>query len=625
MIVDPLRTRAVVVGVDEYGIEGWSLRGPVDDARKFVEWLVSRGVPAANIELLISRPAGPVCGVVPSEPVSWRVEKTFTKMTSLSSELLIVYWGGHGVADNMESCRLFYGDAVERSKLNLDLNTLLRAMRTDSYSSHPRQLVLVDACQTFVHDRGWVTSLPRFVPAMGRSESSRDQHVLFATSPGQLAVNDDTARTGLFSQAVREVLGQLAPGTWPPDPAALSDGVRRRFQAWYDEGRTDQVPSYVSFCGRGSEEHVVFSASAADPRATAFSSNLLLLEDDAVGRLRSIVEGVEVPADLALMYRDVARGIAGRMPPFPGSVWGVVSALRGATGAVPLFEFLARLASAGGRNSALLSWIKEHAPEHGIALESLARFSGPLRDVYLVQVTPDLLGAGFDVVLWCYGPCGGWQLMSTSDGLALGATRAALSGLLEEILAVAGFEPIVEFRLPVDLLEHPVDELVVCFGGYDQRLGDLCPVVVRPQDRPLSPEWERKWEQVRADQPGSARPMSADAVSAYDARALREAHTIGITRDRVTTPIFEAVEAVLAAGVPVVLWHRPSDLHLGYQKPTEKILLGRQPCAVPGAVKDQRFDAGRSHVPGDHPGLGVVLLWDDPNRIPPTMTWRAPV
>jgi hypothetical protein len=45
--------RAVVIGIECYGT-GWHLDGPASDACRFVDWLISQGVPPERIAMFVS-------------------------------------------------------------------------------------------------------------------------------------------------------------------------------------------------------------------------------------------------------------------------------------------------------------------------------------------------------------------------------------------------------------------------------------------------------------------------------------------------------------------------------------------------------------------------------------------
>jgi hypothetical protein len=78
------------------------------------------------------------------------------------------------------------------------------------------------------------------------------------------------------------------------------------------------------------------------------------------------------------------------------------------------------------------------------------------------------------------------------------------------------------------------------------------------------------------------------------------------------------LNAILGTGIPIALWPRE---HI---KEPQKIsnlfasILSQETLsALPRLVWEQRLEAGRSKDK-DHPGHHLTLLWDDPNRLPPT-------
>lgn len=637
MTATPRDTRAVVVGVEEYDIPEWPrLVGPARDACLFTEWLVDRGVPAENIDLLLSPlPAdrAPVAGVRPSPAVRQTVDDALRRVADGGhSDLLVLYWGGHGVLDDLESCRLFYADAKRDHKHNLDLGALLRSMRSTKFAAHPDQLVFVDACLVPAQNRRWAMSLPTDSFPVGALEPHRRQHVLFATSPGEPAVNDTERGTGLFSLALRQALDALPEGVWPPDGAVLRDAVHDRFRRWHAEGRTDQVPSHFWYRSRERDERLVFTSVPDDPRATAAASGHLLLSDAAAAELRDLLDSVMAPDDMAALYRDATRNVVG-MPRCPDTLGGTVEVLRGAVVAEPLFEFLVRLAAgpdevARGR---LWQWIGRHAEECSVDLRPLEDVHHRLRrTTILLRLEPDLLGVGLDVTLWSYSGGDGWQLKSTVDSWGWDRVAAELGALLGEIVAVQGLTPVVEFRMPVDALEHPVEQLRVDLSAGVHELGALCPVVVRPLGRDPTPSWRRKWRELLreggARRPGAVDYLPAPEVPRVDTRRLEDLLCAGLVQGAGAPPdvLVAALEAVLGTGVPAVLWHRAADVRTADPTPLDRVLRDRPLRALPDVVHQQRLAARHPGAPADHPGHDVVLLWDDPTRVPPRITWQPP-
>ncbi|GHJ37776.1 caspase family protein [Streptomyces sp. TS71-3] len=231
----PDRTYAVVVGVERYAAgPPWDLPGPGADARRFTAWLRGRGVPAANISLLLAPlPAagGPELDVTAGPAGREAVQEVLTRrLPALEGDLLWVFWGGHGVTDPQGHRRLFYADASTDDRRNLDLDAWLTAATTDLLPGFQRQIWLVDSCQTFVEDLGFARSLPGELPPGGDRLPGREQFVLLASGPGQRAVNDPARQTGAFSRAALAALAAADGEDWPPRMSAVAETVIRKFR-----------------------------------------------------------------------------------------------------------------------------------------------------------------------------------------------------------------------------------------------------------------------------------------------------------------------------------------------------------------------------------------------------------
>lgn len=247
----PDRTHALVVGVERYATgAGWDLPGPAADARRFTAWLRGHGVPAANIALLLD--ALPGAGGPPVDVAEWPAGREAVQSQLLGAlparegDLLWVFWGGHGVTDPQGHRRLFYADATPDDKRNLDLDAWLNAFTTDLLPGFPRQIWLVDSCQTFVEDLGFARTLPLDSPPGGDRLPGREQFVLLASAPGQRARNDPGLQTGAFSAAV---LAELVAGGWPADMDAVARRVIARFEDAADPAQRPTSLWYRSSAG----------------------------------------------------------------------------------------------------------------------------------------------------------------------------------------------------------------------------------------------------------------------------------------------------------------------------------------------------------------------------------------
>ena len=316
MPVTPAGTRAVVVGVEEYAAgASWRLDGPALDACRFVEWLIGRGVPAGNVSLLVSpltenenAVARHGFDVLPADYATVRAT-LLDGLRGSRSEFLLLYWGGHGVIDGGDTRRLFCADATTADKRNLDLTSLLNSLRSSLYPHHPRQVILIDACQNLVEQLHLAHTLPAEVFPLGSPRVSCEQRALLAASPGEVAVNIDGRKTGLFSEVLRAELATAPVDTWPPDLDALRDRVDQRFTKLRAIGKTRQVPGYLWYRGAQGRTEVVFSPiPSAAPRSVSLA---------ALGELTDVLLSIDEFAHepsrwqiIRLMPREIASAVS---------------------------------------------------------------------------------------------------------------------------------------------------------------------------------------------------------------------------------------------------------------------------------------------------------------------------
>ncbi|MEU7068619.1 caspase family protein [Streptomyces narbonensis] len=321
----PERTYAVVVGAERYAAgPSWDLPGPAADARRFTGWLRGRGVPAANVFLLLDPlpgAGGPEVDVTAGTAGREAVQEVLTRrLPALEGDLLWVFWGGHGVTDPQGHRRLFYADAGPDDRRNLDLDAWLTAFTTDLLPGFRRQIWLVDSCQTFVEDLGFARSLPTELPSGGLRLPGREQFVLLASRPGQRAVNDPVRQTGAFSRVVLSALAASDGGAWPPDMNAVADTVLGQFtgestgQFGGQSAGQSAGPSAGGSAGTGQRPTALWHRSwAGDERRLEFPATRRPEEpvtDAALAELIGLLAGWPSMAD-----RDHRQLVLGMLPP----------------------------------------------------------------------------------------------------------------------------------------------------------------------------------------------------------------------------------------------------------------------------------------------------------------------
>ncbi|WP_353945869.1 caspase family protein [Streptomyces sp. HUAS MG91] len=266
---DPRRVTALVVGIEEYAAgESWRLPGPADDAVRFHGWLRERGVPEANILLHLAPAEGhrPALPYRPADQTALHHALT-EELPSLDGDFLWVWWGGHGVLDQDERIRLYYADATERARRNLDLESACRLLASDAVTGHARQTWVVDACQTFDERHGFPRALDTERLGAGARTTVHEQALLLAASRGERAANDPVLRGGVFSRLVQDELDRSAPGT-TPDPERLLAAVQARVEreVWASD-RPGQLPTLI--LRRPGQERTLGPSAARRPRPGA--------------------------------------------------------------------------------------------------------------------------------------------------------------------------------------------------------------------------------------------------------------------------------------------------------------------------------------------------------------------
>jgi Caspase domain len=218
----PQQTYALVVGIEKYDAGPlWNLNGPASDAVAFVNWLLSQQVPAEHILLFLSPLEEENQSLLTDAPIPAQTATLSNIYTAITrqfllwqGDLLYLFWGGHGMITLERSQKLFCADATQQTRQNLDLDSLLTALRStyfaapeSSTSRFPEQVCIVDACRSYERSRETAFSLPVVTFVHGEPlRRSCEQFVLFATKPGSAAANRNDLKTGRFSEIVLQEL-----------------------------------------------------------------------------------------------------------------------------------------------------------------------------------------------------------------------------------------------------------------------------------------------------------------------------------------------------------------------------------------------------------------------------------
>ncbi len=644
---DPAKTHALVVGIERYEMEDSDLDGPALDARDFRDYLAEVGVPVAQILLLLS-PIEKNRQVLecPESPVGnatrQRVGEAIRQLQDRKGELLIVYWAGHGMSNLEGERRLFYADARDNDRRNLNLKSLLVSLSTSAFPGFQRHLVFVDACANYEEDWDREYSNPGETFATGDREET-SQFVLYAAKLGQVAGNLQSR--GLF-------FGKLLPRLkarrgWPPDMENIAGELRQEF----DNAGIPQRPAY--YLKNWDEDE-----RDKDPLAGAECS--LIEREQATGLLHRARKFEIEPKKLRQIYRTYApRSPLFALEPEGAEPEGdtllrslilrLSTAAMSREGSHPLLRFAMNLELEAPDSADLINWIDEFARDLGIYQEALERLRQEIvqraadQPVLLVIVAPprpttmapDPAADTFDVRAGLImEPCTAtdWKELEIR-WLNPRGERYRLEELKSQIhlwAAECPGELRVEVFLPERLLDVGVDQWRPPSRVRKPPLGRTHRVIVRSWDRTYdatNPEytvtlasWRRNWECLDRCQRQSA-DLPAHVFQAEDFGDDGEAFQnkvdegrvcVAIERKPVVDPPVEA--QVWLSGTPIALWRRgePSD--------REAATKWREWLDRLMALKVAREWASSTHVArraSDHAfGSEITLLYDNPCKLP---------
>lgn len=383
-----------------------------------------------------------------------------------------------------------------------------------------------------------------------------------------------------------------------------------------------------------------------------------------VASLESQGLGAEHLAEHLALYRRAV----GPVGPAPGrdvrGVQDLVDQLEdvasGSDGVPPLLAFAADLAGQmrGPTATALREWAIRFGERLGLPPERIEQLLQPAPpalpgadpEAFLViECRPD--GAEADRFLVT-----AWLQIAGERAIPLRREDeprpiALLPDLIEELLArdsrvVTRDTPelTIELILPRSLLNLPFDQFRITIAGLERRLGIEYAVVLRSLERlrhrALRHNWRRAWDRLRQD-PASAtvcwvaRPREYDSERLYT--MVSEHPSVGLAMP--FPPWGDGPETVdelwvaVHAGAPIVLWCRDGRDPERFAEEVRD-LLGDGLLSLPRRVRDLRRKAvldgagtgtgiepgGEGHVApaalGDHLGLRLALLFDDPDRLP---------
>ncbi|MEI2579208.1 VMAP-C domain-containing protein, partial [Scytonema sp. PRP1] len=217
--------------------------------------------PDKNIFLFISKLDNTESEV--KEPTSSNIYQViFSDVSKKEGELLYIFWAGHGYISDVENRRLLYSD----DNKNLNLSSLLKSLKTDTFTAFKNQILFIDACATYAKSTSKIQyfgeQLYKEEYDIGKPKSNCEQFTLLAAKEGETAKYNTSETTGLFSQVLMEKLEEKKKLLLPEEMGEVAENVHKVF-AENENYKNLQTPIYLWYRDKdGNEKHLGLTKSA---------------------------------------------------------------------------------------------------------------------------------------------------------------------------------------------------------------------------------------------------------------------------------------------------------------------------------------------------------------------------
>ncbi|MEU8781016.1 hypothetical protein [Streptomyces sp. NPDC048637] len=641
--IDPSRVFALVVGIETYDVSHrWDLAGAARDAERFAGWLTGpAGVPAGNVRLLLSplgRPGGDRARRKHQRPTQENVERAlFKELPSCDGDLLWLYWAGHGYLDASHQLLLPYADATQNFTSHLNLEAALRWWKSNRLPNgrFHRQIAIGDACRV---DAAGAAKLA-FGPSEygpGRTDPKRRQFRLYASHAGEAAQNLADRGAGRFTETLLQHLQEETLEAAVANLAGIARSVQTDLQLLRQQGLAWQEPQFI--IDRDWSGSAIFGDRWKDPgdhgpRAPG-------LDQRAWTDLGTLLRGRDIPPFTYDAYLW-AFEVTGCAPPAhrslpAGELTEIARDLDNRHGGrpdlpltLPFVRHLAERSDDAQWAEEARTWVDATRSRLDAAPVPAPPAPAPEGTSLHVRLAEDSEADGvLWVRMWLYRRAAFEAVWESEHPLRMAEIRTRLG---EQLLARSADLPgRIEFHVPQDLLTEAFEcwRLPIGRRGKTIELGCQYEVLVRcPDERTgiTRDQWRRKWQWLKqhgGEHPRAVRELCDDDVFAELAVSLQEPGppvcVLAEVSDRL---LVETLDALLDAGVPIAVWPRggaTDDAGLSAVLAAGRVdgrHVGIDVRRLPAVLKRLRIPGPERQEVRTSP-QSLVLLWDDPERVP---------
>jgi NTP-dependent ternary conflict system VMAP-like protein len=324
-------------------------------------------------------------------------------------------------------------------------------------------------------------------------------------------------------------------------------------------------------------------------------------------------------------------------------------------GPPPLLDFVARLTTRAGEPWAtdLNDWLDDAATTLGVdrALVTAGLDAEATEAVQvLVRIrtnadAPAQVAAGEWLVhAWSWRGTRIPETLFNAEGrrFKVGASQEIAYALIDELEDADGNPDLthIAFIVPATLAWQPIHSWRPAVGALiDPPIGATYTVTVRPlervqQVRMLRLRFKKAWDELKKNTAkmlavlDSTKAMPAGGIHAVmlDASAVidddlrsilgtAEAPCVVLRKAPSAASIAQLNDVLNQTTAPVILWSQDTS-PAGAEAAIRDLLQAGPIASIPRRIRDKRKDAFRDKT-GQHPGAGLMLIWDNADYAPP--------